>query len=77
MRMTLEECQQRFPEHPQPAPAEYAGQWVAWDKTRTNIVAHGTKFTEVHADAVKRGCDQPLMQKVVCMPFVGMGLGGA
>jgi hypothetical protein len=77
MRMTLKECKKRFPNHPQPAPVEYAGQWVAWDKTRANIVAHGKKFSEVHADAVRAGCDEPLMQKVVGTPFVGMKLGVA
>ena len=34
------------------APIEYAGQWVAWNKQQTKIVAHGFKVAEVHEAAL-------------------------
>lgn len=71
MRMTLDEFRERFPEHPEPAPLEYAGQWVAWNDDRTQIVAHGPEFGAVLDEAKAAGCIDPLMQMVLPAPFVG------
>lgn len=49
---------------PQPAPAEYAGEWVAWNEDETRIVAHGTELAKVRAAAVAAGVDDPIFQKV-------------
>jgi len=71
VQMTIEEARQRFPNGPQPAPLEYAGQWVAWSKDHANIVAHGCSFREVRAEAIAAGCPEPLMHRVVGASFVG------
>lgn len=71
MHMTLDKVKKRFPDRPEPAPLELAGQWVAWNKDRSEIVAHGSKFDEVRADAIAAGCRDPLMQRVLGTPFVG------
>jgi hypothetical protein len=71
MQMSLEEARRRFPNGPQPTPLAYAGQWVAWNKGRTKIVAHGANFGEVRAEAIAAGCCEPLMQRVLGAPFVG------
>ena len=52
------------PQRPKPAPVEYAGQWVAWNKQRTVIVAHGMNFTEVRAAAVTAGHPDAIFQSV-------------
>jgi hypothetical protein len=71
MQLTLEEAKKRFPNGPQPAPLEYAGQWVAWNKDRTSVVAHGVRFADVRAEAIAAGCADPLMQRVLGTSFVG------
>jgi hypothetical protein len=71
MHLTLEDAKKRFPNGPQPTPLEYAGQWVAWNKDHTSIVAHGARFGKVRADAIAAGCSEPLMQRVIGAPFVG------
>ena len=50
--------------HPGPAPVEFAGQWVAWDKRQTKIVAHGMKMAEVHSAAIAAGHPDCVLQKV-------------
>jgi hypothetical protein len=52
------------PGRPQPAPLEYAGQWVAWNKDETQIIAHGTDVAEVRAAAIAAGEDDPILEKV-------------
>jgi hypothetical protein len=69
--MTLEEAMSRFPERPQPAPLEYAGQWVAWNKDRTRIIAHGSSFGETRSQAIAAGYEEPLMQRILAAAFVG------
>lgn len=49
---------------PPPAPIEYAGQWVAWNREQTEIVAHGEKLVEVHRAAVAAGHPRAILQKV-------------
>ena len=46
------------------APIEYAGQWVAWNKQQTKIVAHGFKVAEVHEAALAAGHPKAIFQKV-------------
>ena len=57
---------------PQPAPMEYAGKWVAWDRERTQIVAVGDDFAVVRQQAIAAGHRVPWME-VVPQPraFVG------
>jgi hypothetical protein len=71
MQMTLDEFRKRFPGRPDPAPIEYAWQWVAWNGDQTQILAHGRDFGTVLDEARAAGCEDPLMQKVVPAPFVG------
>jgi hypothetical protein len=52
------------PRRPQPAPVEYAGQWVAWNKLRTEIVAHGKNLADVHEAAMAAGHPDAILQKV-------------
>lgn len=52
------------PARPKPAPFEYSGEWVAWDKDRQVIVAHGKKMADVHQAAVAAGHRDCVMQKV-------------
>jgi len=58
---------------PKPAPVEYAGQWVAWDRRETEIVAHGLHFKEVLDAARAAGHPEPVMQKVPALGsyFIG------
>jgi hypothetical protein len=46
------------------APIEFAGQWVAWNKQQTKIVAHGFKIAEVHQAALAAGHPKAIFQKV-------------
>ena len=50
--------------HPPPAPVEFAGQWVAWNKQRTEIVAHGMDWEAVHAAASAAGHPDAILQHV-------------
>jgi hypothetical protein len=52
------------PARPAAAPVEYAGQWVAWNRARTEIVAHGKKMSEVLEAAVRAGHLDAILQKV-------------
>jgi hypothetical protein len=52
------------PKRPQPAPVEYAGQWVAWNKGRTAIVARGRALADVQSDATAAGRPDAILQKV-------------
>ncbi|MBC8115931.1 MAG: hypothetical protein H7062_16210 [Candidatus Saccharimonas sp.] len=49
---------------PKPAPVEYAGQWVAWNHARTEIVAHGSNAMAVGEAADKAGHPDAILQKV-------------
>jgi hypothetical protein len=52
------------PRIPKPAPVEYAGQWVAWNKQRTEIIAHGTEMAAVRAVAIAAGHTDSILQRV-------------
>lgn len=45
----------QLPGRPKTAPDCYAGQWVAWDWQRENIVAHGRSLPDVHDSAEAAG----------------------
>ena len=49
---------------PKPAPVEYAGQWVAWNREQSEIVAHGAVLAEVHKAAIDAGHPDAVLQKV-------------
>ena len=46
------------------APFEYAGQWVAWNKEGTEIVAHGRELAAVHDAAIAAGHSDCVLEKV-------------
>ncbi len=71
MHMKLHEYATRFPGRSQPVPAEYAGEWIAWNEDRTEILAHGAEMNDVRQQALTRGCLRPVLQKVPRGPFVG------
>jgi hypothetical protein len=52
------------PRRPLPAPVEFAGQWVAWNSERTEIIAQGTSVAAVRAAAIAAGQPDALLQKV-------------
>ena len=49
---------------PLPAPAEFAGQWIAWNRARTEVVAHGPRMADVHKLAIAAGHPDAILQKV-------------
>ncbi len=71
MAMTLEVFAAKYPGRTQPVPAEFAGQWIAWDATRREIVAHGPEMAQVRRAAIASGHTEPVLQKVSRGPFVG------
>lgn len=52
------------PRRPKPAPAQYAGQWIAWNEDRTAIIAHGSDVAAVREAAIAAGLPLALLQKV-------------
>ncbi len=52
------------PNRPPPAPLEFAGEWVAWNHARTEIVAHGDDLETVYEAAVAAGHPNAVFQKV-------------
>ncbi|MGD0653298.1 MAG: hypothetical protein ABSA16_03040 [Thermoguttaceae bacterium] len=71
MQMKLDEYITRFPERGEPVPMEFAGQWLAWNENRSEILSHGTDMDSVRHQAIARGCECPILQKVPRGPFVG------
>ena len=71
MRIAIDKAKQRFPDRPEPAQQEYAGEWVAWSHDRARIIAHGKALAQVRAEAIAAACQEPLMQRVLDTPFVG------
>ena len=61
------------PRRPKAAPVEYAGEWVAWNKLRSEIVAHGKNLSEVHGAAVAAGHPDAILQKVRCPDTIFIG----
>ena len=58
---------------PPPVPFKYSGQWIAWNKERTAIVAHGLDVAEVRRTAQAAGDPMPLLQKVSHLDRIFMG----
>ena len=52
------------PNRPPPAPIEFAGEWVAWNQARTEVVAHGDDLEAVYDAAVGAGHPNAVFQKV-------------
>jgi len=50
--------------HPGPAPLKYAGEWVAWNKSLTEIIAHGHNVANVRADAIASGHPDAVLERV-------------
>jgi hypothetical protein len=59
---------------PKPPPVEYAGQWVAWNRQQTEIVAHGRDFSSAYKAAKEAGHTDAVFQKVgrPGVAFIGM-----
>ena len=51
-------------ELPKPAPVEYAGQWVAWNREQTEIVGHGMTWMDARQMAAADGFADAVLQKV-------------
>jgi hypothetical protein len=62
--MHLKPDDPRLKDRPRPAPVEYAGQWVAWNEDRTEIIAHGTDVAAVREAAIAAGHPMALLEKV-------------
>ena len=55
MKMGLDEYAARFPGRHRPVPGVYAGEWVAWNDKRTEVLAHGREMAVVRdTDAFTR-----------------------
>jgi len=63
MVMNVKQFADKFPHGPQPIPAKYAGKWIAWDASHTQIVAHGTEMSRVRRDAAAAGHADPILQR--------------
>jgi hypothetical protein len=61
--MTLQE-KLADPRRPKPAPVEFAGQWIAWNKDQTEVIAHGTDVAKVRAEAIAAGQPDALLEVV-------------
>jgi hypothetical protein len=68
MQMGPEEHGARFPSGGPPVPEEYAGQWVAWNEARTEILAHDPDLQTARQRAVAAGCAWPVMQRIFRVP---------
>ena len=44
-------------------PKQYAGQWVAWNKDRSEIIASGRTFEEARRAAEAAGESKPILAK--------------
>lgn len=53
-----------FSKHPKPAPSEFAGQWVAWNQERTEIIAHAPDFATAWKTAREAGFPDAILQRV-------------
>jgi hypothetical protein len=70
MRMALEAYLARLPDCGAPIPAEYAGQWIAWNANESDILAHGRDFSEVHQRAIEISCARPVLEKIPYGPSI-------
>jgi hypothetical protein len=73
MTDSTEQPKERIVRAPPPVPFKYSGQWIAWNKERTEIVAHGLDVAEVHRAAQATGDPMPLLQKVPHLDRIYIG----
>ncbi|MEX2317019.1 MAG: hypothetical protein WD669_07700 [Pirellulales bacterium] len=50
--------------YPAVARLDYVGQWIAWNSSQTEIVAHGRDVAGVHAAAIEAGHPDAILEKV-------------
>lgn len=50
-------------QNPPTVPRRYAGQWVAWNRARTAVVASGRTFDEARRAAEVAGEPKPILAK--------------
>ena len=65
-----------MPQKPRPIVSkEFSGQWIAWNRSETRIVANGQTFTQVKEAAEQAGERNPILEKVLRADrrFVGEG----
>jgi hypothetical protein len=60
---------------PKVVPVEYAGQWVAWNREWTEIIARGAKMADVHQAAVAAGHPDAILQRISRPDTRYVGLG--
>jgi hypothetical protein len=44
-------------------PKKFAGQWIAWNRDRTTIIASGRTFEDARREAERRGETAPILAK--------------
>ena len=64
MIIRIDDPRAQHPRRPTPVPVEFAGQWVAWDRHRTRVVAHGKELAQVQQATVAQGVEDAIFQKV-------------
>lgn len=45
-------------------PEQHGGKWIAWNADGTRIIASGDDATQVRADAIATGEQEPILEKV-------------
>jgi hypothetical protein len=71
VQMKLAEYLRRFPDRGNPVPEACAGQWIAWNQARNEMLSHGADYRQVREEALARGCTRPILQRIPRGPFVG------
>ena len=71
MHLTPEEYAKKFPGRGQPVQGDCAGEWIAWNEDRSEMLSHGHDLDSVRQEALARGCARPILQKTPPGPFVG------
>jgi hypothetical protein len=47
---------------------DHAGEWIAWDRGMTRVVAFGSDLETVHDDAVRAGVARPILEHIPPAP---------
>ena len=55
--------EQKETSHPPVVPKQFAGQWIAWDRRQSRIVATGRTFQDARNAALEAGETDPLLAK--------------
>ena len=70
--MTENQDAQHRPGAPATLPAELAGQWIAWNRDMTEVIAHGSSLSEVRQEASRNSEAEPVFQKAPkAVSFIG------